>query len=742
MAVRFDLPVILFASILVTVFSAIAAADYPDPCTRPCKEGGKRMVCRYRWVLENYLTLSRACYDCPARANQTDCLRQQCVAADGVQRSIRTINRQIPGPGIQVCEGDTIEVEVINQMVMSEGVTIHWHGILQRHSPHMDGVAMVTQCPITASSKFTYRFRADDPGTHLYHSHSGLFRGDGLFGSIVVRQPKSRDLQHDLYDLDLPEHVLVMTDWSHRPVVDLYAVFFHSRKFESQSPDSILINGRGVYPPTREVLVNRTTMTPFAQFHVQANRRYRFRLINAGALRCPIEFSVDDHHLLLIASDGRPFVPFSVTSVLMFSGERYDFVLQTRASESGVYWMRARGLDKCERDSVQQFAILKYTDHITQDVIKYPDAPMNYDTPTTQDEVRFNQWFLKKSDEPEPDEHAQITNMTSLEPDDDSLRNDPDQRIFLEFAYRLRPNYHFHDPVLYPARGAGYKTVSSTMINNISNSLPPAPILTQLDDLQPDTFCNFDTMQHRNCSHEFCECTHRVVAREGEVVELVIYNSNDQDGYTHPLHLHGHSYRVVAVHRFTEKITRERFIEMDRKGLIDRRLHAAPYKDTLPIPNGGFIVLRLKADNPGTWYMHCHVALHAEIGMALTFQVNKADGDLPASPPDFPRCGVWPIVRHADDVDTNSDVKGSQDENSSGNLGEHFSDGSWIFGVLAALVFMNIVLVVTSAILCKGKVDSSRSRDLHVHTCKSLRLQGAKARTGCVVSEDERTTLI
>lgn len=88
------------------------------------------------------------------------------------------------------------------------------------------------------------RFRADDPGTHLYHSHSGLFRGDGLFGSIVVRQPKSRDLQHDLYDLDLPEHVLVMTDWSHRPVVDLYAVFFHSRKFESQSPDSILINGR------------------------------------------------------------------------------------------------------------------------------------------------------------------------------------------------------------------------------------------------------------------------------------------------------------------------------------------------------------------------------------------------------------------------------------------------------------------------------------------------------------------
>jgi FtsP/CotA-like multicopper oxidase with cupredoxin domain len=58
---------------------------------------------------------------------------------------------------VQVCEGDTIIVDVQNYFAMFEGVTIHWHGILQRYSPHMDGVGMVTQCPVQSFSTFQYR---------------------------------------------------------------------------------------------------------------------------------------------------------------------------------------------------------------------------------------------------------------------------------------------------------------------------------------------------------------------------------------------------------------------------------------------------------------------------------------------------------------------------------------------------------------------------------------------------------
>jgi L-ascorbate oxidase len=51
--------------------------------------------------------------------------------------------------------------------------TIHWHGIHQIASPHMDGVPFVTQCPILPGNSFRYRMIADVSGTHVYHSHVG-----------------------------------------------------------------------------------------------------------------------------------------------------------------------------------------------------------------------------------------------------------------------------------------------------------------------------------------------------------------------------------------------------------------------------------------------------------------------------------------------------------------------------------------------------------------------------------------
>ena len=44
--------------------------------------------------------MSKACYNCPI--NYTDCFRPHCVPADGRQKTIFTVNRQIPGPLIQV----------------------------------------------------------------------------------------------------------------------------------------------------------------------------------------------------------------------------------------------------------------------------------------------------------------------------------------------------------------------------------------------------------------------------------------------------------------------------------------------------------------------------------------------------------------------------------------------------------------------------------------------------------------
>ena len=36
-------------------------------------------------------------------------------------------------------------------------VTIHWHGVVQKDSSLMDGVAFVNQCPIQPGLSFTYK---------------------------------------------------------------------------------------------------------------------------------------------------------------------------------------------------------------------------------------------------------------------------------------------------------------------------------------------------------------------------------------------------------------------------------------------------------------------------------------------------------------------------------------------------------------------------------------------------------
>ena len=62
---------------------------------------------------------------------------------------------------------------------------------------------------------FRYKFVAQETGTHFYHSHSSYQRGDGAFGSFIVREIAEDDPQSSLYDYDLTEHILFPQEWFH-----------------------------------------------------------------------------------------------------------------------------------------------------------------------------------------------------------------------------------------------------------------------------------------------------------------------------------------------------------------------------------------------------------------------------------------------------------------------------------------------------------------------------------------------
>ncbi|KAF6033534.1 hypothetical protein EB796_008154 [Bugula neritina] len=80
------------------------------------------------------------------------------IQADGYYQNPRLVivaNNSLPGPTINVTEGQKVKVKVINKL-LSEGVTVHWHGVVQKNTNFMDGVSFINQCPISPGSSFTY----------------------------------------------------------------------------------------------------------------------------------------------------------------------------------------------------------------------------------------------------------------------------------------------------------------------------------------------------------------------------------------------------------------------------------------------------------------------------------------------------------------------------------------------------------------------------------------------------------
>ena len=86
-----------------------------------------------------------------------------------------------------------------------------------------------------------------------------------------------------------------------------------------------LINGLGRHP---DIQYNKTRLSTFT---MSTHRYYRFRLIGAQSLFA-YRFSIDEHDLILIATDGHFVEPTEVEFIIIHSSdcERYDFILETK----------------------------------------------------------------------------------------------------------------------------------------------------------------------------------------------------------------------------------------------------------------------------------------------------------------------------------------------------------------------------------------------------------------------------
>ncbi|PNF18423.1 hypothetical protein B7P43_G09045 [Cryptotermes secundus] len=615
-------------------------------CARQCVAGEAPKICYYKWIAENYVTLGPACGNCPT--NATACDEWGCVVANGYEKSILTINRMVPGPSIQVCLGDRIIIDLQNNIAGGQ-LSIHWHGVFQKGTQYMDGVPMVTQCSIHEGDAFRYDFYAANEGTHYWHSHDGLQKLDGIQGTLVVRTPKSTDANGNRYDVDVPEHTLMILDWMNTTAEERFPGL--TRREPGQLPSTFLLNGRG--RPKLEAGQERGPLVPYNEVWMERGKRFRLRFVAALCTVCGVQISIEAHDMTLIATDGTPVNPVNIKSVQLFSGERYDVVVNANQSP-GTYWIHMRGLGECAfpEEQVYQLAVLRYTgtNQARNDPPGYDGFgidgtvlnPQNASCDVGQGGVCVSQL------------------VGSIPDDKNVLSRKPDVNIVFRFGFHIFENMRetFNTGRYERFFVAPDRAVLTSWMNNISFATPPSPLLSQGPDVPSEMFCptgrsGFPQCPASTANEEYCECIYVVKVPLGAVVQMVVGDLSPVADLHHPFHLHGYDFFVMAMDQFRNGET----LESISKKLLDtnfRRSSLPARKDTITVPSNGYAAFRFRADNPGLWFFHCHFLYHVATGMAVVIQVGN-DGDWPPVPRKFPKCGNYLPTPYLDDyTDWNS----------------------------------------------------------------------------------------
>ncbi|KAB5588450.1 Laccase [Ceratobasidium theobromae] len=119
--------------------------------------------------------------------------------------------------------------------------------------------------------------------------------------------------------------------------------------------------------------------------------------------------------------------------------------------------------------------------------------------------------------------------------------------------------------------------------NNVKYEAPSLPTLLKILANNASSDADFVTNEHT------------LVLPHNKVIEL-----NITGGADHPIHLHGHVFDVVQSLGGTPNYVNP------------------PRRDVVRVGGTG-VVLRFRTDNPGPWFVHCHIDWHLEAGLALVF---------------------------------------------------------------------------------------------------------------------------
>ncbi|XP_052196806.1 laccase-11-like [Diospyros lotus] len=515
-------------------------------------------------------------------------------------KAIVTVNGRFPGPTIYAREGDRVIVNVTNHSQYN--ISIHWHGVKQYRNGWADGPAYITQCPVQTGNSYIYDFKVTGQrGTLWWHAHILWLRAT-VYGAIVI-MPK----QGTLFPFPQPdrEEEILLGEWWNADVEEVERQG-DSLGLPPNVSDAHTINGK---PGT---LVSTCSEKHTFAMEVESGKTYLLRIINA-ALNDELFFAIAGHNMTVVEIDAVYTKPFTTRALLIGPGQTTNVLVQANQAPSR-YFMAARPFMDVPIaiDNKTATAILHYKG-IPETVLPLlPQLPAPNDTAFA---LAYNE-KLRSLNSPEFPAKVPLK---------------IDRSLFYTIGLGRNPC---------PTCVNGTRLTAS--LNNISFVMPKVGLLqahyhkikgvfgTDFPD-QPSTPFNY-TGVPLTANLKTSRGTSLTKIAYNSNVELVLQDTNLLIVESHPFHLHGYNFFVVGtgVGNFDPAKDPAKY------NLID-----PPERNTVGIPTGGWTTIRFRADNPGVWFLHCHLELHTSWGLKTALVVEdgpESDQTVLPPPKDLPPC--------------------------------------------------------------------------------------------------------
>ena len=543
------------------------------------------------------------------------------LSIKGQAKKAMAINNSIPAPTLYFKEGEKAIIYVKNNMKVE--TSVHWHGILLPN--YEDGVAYLTSPPIRPGKQHRFEFMINQPpGTYWYHSHTKLQEQDGLYGAIVI-EPKIKQVK---YDKDL---TLVLSDWTYQKPYQILRTLKRGSEWYSIKKGTVIsfwdviknkalgaqltmwksrmpgMDISDIYYPA--FLINGAVDPKYPEF--KAGERIRLRLVNASASTY-FWLTFGGGKALMVAADGVNIQPVRTNKILHAVAETYDFLLKIPYKKSLEFRISAQDGSGSVSAIIGKGELLKAPVVPAPDLIEGMKAmakshsgghhhghntggheshkkPESHNKQEHKSDNKQEHHKHHKSDNKQ--EHHNKREIQSVKQDDKNTSSHTNhqhsqhqQHTKKHQQHKSHTNHQHSQQASLPI-ATHYKHLKSLEKTNFSKKAPVREIKMNLTG---NMWRYVWSINGKALSE-----VDKIKIHKGEVTRLILNNSTMMH---HPMHLHGHFFRV-----------------------LNGQGQYSPLKHTVDVPPMEQVVIEFEPTEKGDWFFHCHVLYHMKQGMSRIF---------------------------------------------------------------------------------------------------------------------------